>query len=79
MAGNCGGGDNWRLGSFWEYNSLFFRHVLPCKVNWGDLVSVVDVDDEGDGSEFDTYLSGFKISGTIRRIFLVDTAYWSSE
>ncbi|PWA42814.1 FAS1 domain-containing protein [Artemisia annua] len=48
-------------GSFPEYNSLFLRHVLPCKVSWRDLVSVVDVDDEGDGSEFDTYLSGFKI------------------
>ncbi|PWA42000.1 FAS1 domain-containing protein [Artemisia annua] len=48
-------------GSFPEYNSLFLRHVLPCKVSWRDLVSVVDVDDEGDGSEFDTYLSGFKV------------------
>ncbi|GJR83782.1 putative fasciclin-like arabinogalactan protein 20 [Tanacetum coccineum] len=48
-------------GSFPEYNTLFLRHVLPCKVSWRDLVSVVDVDDEGDGSEFDTYLSGFKI------------------
>ncbi|XP_071704070.1 putative fasciclin-like arabinogalactan protein 20 [Rutidosis leptorrhynchoides] len=42
-------------GRFPDYQSLFHRHVLPCKVSWRDLINV------DDGTTFDTYLNGFKV------------------
>nr|XP_043620577.1 putative fasciclin-like arabinogalactan protein 20 [Erigeron canadensis] len=42
-------------GRFPDYQSLFHRHVLNCKVSWTDLMSV------DDGISFDTYLDGFKV------------------
>ncbi|KAD1495156.1 hypothetical protein R6Q59_030259 [Mikania micrantha] len=42
-------------GRFPDYQSLFHRHVLPCKISWRDLTTV------DDGTSFDTYLEGFKI------------------
>ncbi|KAI3516679.1 hypothetical protein L1887_15628 [Cichorium endivia] len=43
-------------GRFPDYQSLFLRHVLPCKISWRDLISV------DDGTSFATYLDGFKIT-----------------
>ncbi|MFS7959502.1 putative FAS1 domain-containing protein [Helianthus anomalus] len=42
-------------GRFPDYQSLFHRHVLPCKVSWRDLINI------DDGTSFDTYLEGFEI------------------
>ncbi|KAK1416074.1 hypothetical protein QVD17_31862 [Tagetes erecta] len=42
-------------GRFPDYQSLFHRHVLPCKVSWRDLINVDNI------TSFDTYLDGFKI------------------
>nr|XP_043618516.1 putative fasciclin-like arabinogalactan protein 20 [Erigeron canadensis] len=42
-------------GRFPDYQSLFHRHVLKCKVLWRDVMSV------DDGTSFDTYLDGFKV------------------
>ncbi|XVE74734.1 hypothetical protein DITRI_Ditri12bG0041800 [Diplodiscus trichospermus] len=44
------------IGNFSEYPSIFFRHVLPCKFSWADLVSF------NDGAVLWTYLEGFKIN-----------------
>ncbi|KAI3817260.1 hypothetical protein L1987_11049 [Smallanthus sonchifolius] len=43
-------------GRFPDYQSLFYRHLLPCKISWRDLINV------DDGISFDTYLEGFKIT-----------------
>ncbi|KAL4574432.1 hypothetical protein LXL04_021264 [Taraxacum kok-saghyz] len=43
-------------GRFPDYQSLFLRHVLPCKISWRDLITV------DDGTSFATYLDGFKIT-----------------
>ncbi|KAK9063696.1 hypothetical protein SSX86_017568 [Deinandra increscens subsp. villosa] len=42
-------------GRFPDYQSLFYRHVLPCRISWRDLTNV------DDGTSFDTYLEGFEI------------------
>lgn len=42
-------------GRFPDYQSLFYRHVLPCKISWRDLINVED------GTGFDTYLGGFEV------------------
>ncbi|XVF02807.1 hypothetical protein REPUB_Repub04eG0205900 [Reevesia pubescens] len=46
------------IGNFSEYPSIFFRHVLPCKVSWADLVGFKD------GTVLTTDLEGFKINVT---------------
>ncbi|XP_022775669.1 putative fasciclin-like arabinogalactan protein 20 [Durio zibethinus] len=46
------------IGNFSEYPSIFFRHVLPCKFSWADLVAF------NDGALLGTYLEGFKINVT---------------
>ncbi|OMO60545.1 hypothetical protein CCACVL1_24060 [Corchorus capsularis] len=46
------------IGNFSEYQSIFFRHVLPCKLSWADLVNL------SDGTVLGTYLEGFKIHVT---------------
>ncbi|CAK9144759.1 unnamed protein product [Ilex paraguariensis] len=45
-------------GDFSDYSSLFFRHVVPCKVTWADLVNI------GSGTVLETYLEGFGINVT---------------
>ncbi|KAM7274618.1 hypothetical protein ACFE04_016484 [Oxalis oulophora] len=46
------------VGNFSEYSSLFLRHVVPCKMEWRDLVSF------DDGTIIRTYLEGYKINVT---------------
>ncbi|KAL5763349.1 hypothetical protein ACOSP7_019613 [Xanthoceras sorbifolium] len=45
-------------GNFSEYASLFFRHLVPCKILWNDLNGF------NDGVELKTLLKGFKINVT---------------
>lgn len=44
-------------GNFSEYSSLFYRHVVPCKLEWTDLISL-------NGTQLGTYFEGFSISST---------------
>ncbi|GAV80409.1 Fasciclin domain-containing protein [Cephalotus follicularis] len=46
------------VGNFSDYSSLFFRHLLPCKLEWNDLVGF------NNGTELGTYLEGFGINVT---------------
>ncbi|XP_076927118.1 putative fasciclin-like arabinogalactan protein 20 [Bidens hawaiensis] len=55
-------------GRFPDYQSLFYRHVLPCKISWRDLINVED------GTGFDTYLEGFEV-----RIFRSGGTYKVNE
>ncbi|KAJ6768748.1 hypothetical protein OIU74_022405 [Salix koriyanagi] len=44
------------LGDVSEYSSMFRKHVVPCKIMWGDLVNF------DDGVVLETYLKGFGIA-----------------
>ncbi|KAG5240455.1 fasciclin arabinogalactan protein [Salix suchowensis] len=44
------------LGDLSEYSSMFRKHVVPCKIMWGDLVNF------DDGVVLETYLKGFGIA-----------------
>ncbi|KAM7275239.1 hypothetical protein ACFE04_017105 [Oxalis oulophora] len=46
------------VGNFIDYSSLFFRHVLPCKMAWRDLVSF------DEGTILGTFFEGFRINVT---------------
>lgn len=46
------------LGNFSEYPSFFFRHVVPCKLLWNDLVDLDNV------SKLPTILEGFSVNVT---------------
>ncbi|CAK7326692.1 unnamed protein product [Dovyalis caffra] len=43
-------------GNLSEYSSIFLKHVVPCKITWGDLVNF------DDGVVLETYLKGFGIT-----------------
>ncbi|KAK2635352.1 hypothetical protein Ddye_030144 [Dipteronia dyeriana] len=43
------------FGDFKEYSSIFLGHVVPCRISWTDLLA------SDNGTEFSTFLEGFKI------------------